>query len=131
MTDDALRGLFAALEEKPDDAVALAALADWFEEHDDEGAAACVRWALRRRLRPGRNPHQTTFGKYFWEREGPEPILDDPRARLAEALWQAVGDNDEPHPVGSFKSYRTAEAAYRALVAGWKRIGGMADGRSR
>jgi hypothetical protein len=38
-------------------------------------------------------------------------------------LWLEIGDNDEPHPVGSFKSYQSPRAAYLALVAGWKRLG--------
>jgi hypothetical protein len=43
----------------------------------------------------------------------------------------AVGGNDEPHPVGSFKSYKTAEAAFRALIEGWKRIGGVPEKEGR
>jgi hypothetical protein len=124
---DALRGLFAALEEQPGDLVALAALADWYEEHGDADAVACLHWAARRERRPGLNPHQTTFGKFFWEREDPDPIINDPPAQLPGPLWLAVGDNDEPHAVGSYKSYKTAEAAYRALIEGWKRIGGVPE----
>jgi len=128
---DALRGLFAALEEREPDPTAQAALADWYEEHGDAEAAACVRWLARRGARPGVNEHQTIFGRFFWEREGPDPILNDPPAQLPERLWLAAGDNDEPHPVGSFKSYKTAEAAYRALLAAWKQIGGVAEEAER
>src|SRR5262245_28256305 len=104
MSDKALRGLFAALGESRGDPLALRALADWFEEHGDAPAADCLRWVVRTERRPGFRPQQQEYGKFFWECQAPEPILNDPPAQLPEALWQAVGDNDERHPVGSFKS---------------------------
>jgi uncharacterized protein (TIGR02996 family) len=119
--EQAREALFRALETETADRVAQAALADWFDEHGDASAAGCLRWLLKQRRRPGRAPHQPTYGKFFWELEAEEPIINDPPAQLPGPLWEALRDNDEPHPVGSFKSYRTARAAYIALLAAWKR----------
>jgi uncharacterized protein (TIGR02996 family) len=124
MTDVIQEGLLAALDAAPDDRVAQSALADWYEEHGEGGAAECLRWVVRNGRRPGYNEAQTTFGKYFWEREGTRPILNDPPAQLPDELWQAVGDNDEPHGVVSFKSYQRPRDAYAALLAGWNRVDG-------
>lgn len=123
MSADAPRGLFAALNQAGADPVCLRALADWFEEHDDLAAAACLRWLVEAGRRHGHSANQTSYGKFFWEREAPDPLLGDTQALLPEALWLALANNDEPHPVSCFKSYRSAEAAYRALIAAWKRAG--------
>lgn len=122
--DATLRGLFATLEESPADPVCLSALADWSEERGDSEAADCLRWAVRNGLRPGRVRGESPYGNFFWERKEQTPILNDPLAQLPEQLWLAVGDNEERHAVGSFKSYRTARAAYLALLTAWRRIGG-------
>jgi uncharacterized protein (TIGR02996 family) len=120
---DVSEALLSALDADRGDVVSQAALADWFDEQGDAQAAECLRWVVRNRRRPGHYPAQDTYGSYFWELQEPAPLLNDPPAQLPEALWNAVGDNDEPHPVGSFKSYGSPQAAYRALVAGWKRLG--------
>lgn len=119
----ALRGLFLALEDPDAPPLCLAALADWYEERGDTPAADCLRWAAERDRRPGLNT-RPTFGAYFWELDGPDPLFDAPRARLPGPLWRALGENGEPHPVGTFKSYLSVQAAYLALIAGWKRVGG-------
>jgi hypothetical protein len=123
MTDDETRdALFSALESNRGDRVSLSALADWFEEQGEPDARECLRWVVAAGRRPGFNEHQQTYGKCFWERESPHPILNDPPAQLPEPLWLALLENDEPHAVASFKSYKTARAAWLALLAGWKRI---------
>lgn len=122
MPDQAIRdALFATLESQRDDPITLAALADWFEEHDDAGAAACLRWVARNGRRPGFNSCQVNYGRYFWELQGPEPILDDPRAQLPAGLWIALEGYDEARPVNSFKSFASVRLAYFALLLAWER----------
>lgn len=121
MSDPASRdALLAALEHSPEDTVTVNALADWYEEQGDDAAAACLRWAARHGRRPGYNPGQRNFGKFFWEREEATPIIDDPPAQLPESLWLALAGNDEKYPVYSFKSYRTIRVALADLIAAWK-----------
>src|SRR5436190_11362355 len=96
---------FGALEQDRADAVTLSALADWYDEHDDAESAACLRWVVRRGRRVGKVPGGY-YGDYFWELEEARPIRNDPPAQLPDALWRALQDNDEPHTVGRFKSYR-------------------------
>src|SRR5262249_23221406 len=121
MADDATReALYRALDADPADALALGALADWCEEQGDLAASACLRRLLRQRLRPGRKFTGSPFGDYFWEHDGTPPILDDPRARLPRALWQALAGNGERRAVVSFKSYVSPRAAYEALLAAWR-----------
>jgi hypothetical protein len=119
--------LFLALEERRDDHVALAALADWFEEQDDAGPAACFRWVIRTRRRPGYNPLQLTYGRFFWELEGPRPIIGDPPAQLPPELWHALDAHDEGRPTVSFKSYKTVRLAYLALALAWEGGGSIPD----
>ena len=52
----------------------------------------------------------------------PVSIIDDAPAQLPEKLWLELKGNDEPHPVASFKSYRSARAAYLAAVAAWQAL---------
>jgi len=110
---------FGALEQDHADAVTLQALADWYDEHDDPVAAACLRWVARHGGRVGKAAGGY-YGDYFWELQEPHPIRNDPPAQLPATLWRALKDNDEPHAVGSFKSYRSATLAYKALLAAWK-----------
>jgi hypothetical protein len=118
--EQAREALFLALEADAADRVVQAALADWFDEHGDTAAAACLRWLAARGRRPGFNSIQQTYGKFFWELDDRKPIINDPPAQLPGPLWQALRDNDEPHPVASFKSYRSARAAYLALLEAWR-----------
>jgi hypothetical protein len=104
------------------DPASLAALADWHDENNQPASAECLRWALLEGRRPGFNPRQTTYGRYFWGRQEPHPILDDPPAQLPDPLWLALKNNDVPLPVGSFKSYPTARAAWLALLAAWPHV---------
>ena len=39
-----LTALYDELEANPSDSLTLCALADWFEENDQDKAAECVRW---------------------------------------------------------------------------------------
>jgi hypothetical protein len=115
--------LFGTLEQHRDDPFTLTALADWFEESDDVAAADCLRWVLRNRRRPGYNPSQVHYGRFYWELEAPQPIIGDPPAQLPPLLWSELTDYDEGRPVVSFKSYQCARLAYLALIAAWKRGG--------
>src|SRR5262245_32684215 len=100
MADESTRdALFDALESQRDDPITLAALADWFEEHDDASAAACLRWVARNGRRPGFNAWQFSYGRFFWELKGPRPIIDDPQSQLPAALWSALEGYDEGRPV--------------------------------
>jgi len=120
---ETLDALYNALENSRGDPVTLSALADWFEEHDDLPAAACLRAAVDMGRQPGYNNHQFMYGKFFWELCEASPIINEPPAQLPRPLWEALPGNDEPHPVYSFKSYRTARFAYQALIAAWKLVG--------
>ena len=123
MSDDAIsEGLLAALDGVPEDPMARAALADWFEEHGDGPATECLRWTVRNGRRPGASKSLRDYGMVFWERLE-RPLLNDPPAQLPEDLWLALGDNGEPHQVGHFKSYQSPRHAYLALLEGWKRLG--------
>jgi hypothetical protein len=121
MDDEQVReALFTAFDSDRGDRAALGALADWYEEHGEIDAAACLHWALALGRRPGFNERQQVYGQYFWVRQDEHPILDDPQAQLPEMLWEQLTDFDEPHSVASFKSYRSARAAFTALLAAWK-----------
>jgi uncharacterized protein (TIGR02996 family) len=121
MPDESTRdALLGALDAKPDDAVTLAALADWFEERGETAAAACLRWAARNGRRPGFNPWQFTYGRFYWVRRGRRPIIDDEPAQLPAALWDGLDAHDEGRPVKSFKSYKSARLAYLALILAWE-----------
>lgn len=123
MSDHEYRdAFFAALELDREDAFALTALADWYEEHQDPQASTCLHWAARTGRRPGFNLYQFTYGRFYWVRQDPSPIIEDPRAELPPILWDALTDYDEGKPVISFKSYRSAQSAYLALLAAWKRL---------
>ena len=88
MSNDTIHeGLQAALDETPGDKVVLAALADWFEEQGDGPATECLRWLVRNGRRPGFCEQQRRYGKFFWERYGREPVLNDPQAQLPEAVF--------------------------------------------
>jgi hypothetical protein len=127
MPDEAARdALFSALDTQRDDYLALAALADWFEENGETAAATCLHWVVRTRRRPGFNAAQMTYGRFYWELEGPSPIIDDPPARLPGPLWGALDAHDEGRPTVSFKSYKSARLAYMALVIAWESAGGAA-----
>lgn len=121
MTDE--DGLFQALEQDWGDTVTLQALADWFDDHDEPAFASCLRWIVRQKRRVGKveTKNEPVYGRFFWELQDAHPIRNDPPAQLPVALWRALKDNDEPHAVGSYKSYPTATSAYRALLAAWKK----------
>jgi hypothetical protein len=124
MRDETAReALLAALDADRGDAISINALGDWFEENGDQPAAACLRWVTRNARKPAHYPRQSDYGPFLWVRQGDQPIIDDRPAQLPEKLWLALKDNDEPHPVASFKSYQTARAAYLALVEAWRSLG--------
>src|SRR5437660_18129 len=103
-----LETLYESLVQSQNDWQVRSVLADWFEEAGEQGAAACRRWVARNRRRPGFHPRPSEYGPFIWVLQADQPIIEDPPAHLPEALWQPLTGNGEPHPVASFKSYRTA-----------------------
>ena len=82
MRDELVRdALLAALDAEHDDAVSQAALADWYEEHGDPPAAACLRWLARDRRRPFYYPRPGDNGPFLWIMQEDDPIVADALAQ--------------------------------------------------
>jgi hypothetical protein len=125
-----LTALYAALEADPGDAVTLNALADWFEENDQDKPAECVRWIAEM----GKVPFHYTAeadiihhyegwkdGWYWWTTAGEKKGWGYPKAcRLPRTLWGRMKHTFEYDPA-VFKEYPTVRGAIEAVIAVWKR----------
>ena len=119
---------YRALDDAPDDATTLCALADWYEEQGDVSIAACVRWTIRLRLRPIRFSRVNDYGAlrvgptwnegwYWWVVDEPNWV-EERACRLPPALWNRL-DHSFPYVPSIFKEYPTRREAYEALFEAW------------
>ena len=119
---------FRALDDAPDDATTLCALADWYEEQGDESIAACVRWTIRQGLRPyrfSRADYRETLnvgssmsdGWYWWVVDEPNGF-EERSGRLPPALWNRL-EHSFPYMPSNLKEYPSRRSAYEALFEAW------------
>jgi hypothetical protein len=98
---DPLDALFWAIEDRPDDHLALLALADWFEETSRPVAARALRWAASKGLRP---MHGEPW--HCWSRYSLPPAVFE---ALRDAVPQKAG-------LEAVKAYPTCRVAWEALI---------------
>lgn len=122
--------LFAALEGAPDDKVTQLALADWFDEHDRPGHAACLRWLAAEgrapfqyfEKSPIRHHHETwEAGWWWWVTDSEEsPWGYPPGCVLPRKLWRRM-DHTFTYDPCVFKEYPSVRAAVLELCRAWGR----------
>jgi uncharacterized protein (TIGR02996 family) len=125
-----LIALYAALEADPADTVTLLALADWFEEHDQDKPAECVRWLAETGKVPYRYTDEADIlhhfdkwkdGWYWWTTASERKGWGYPKdCRLPRALWGRMKHTFDYDP-RVFKEYPTVRGAIEAVIAAWKR----------
>ena len=119
---------YRELEDAPDDATTLCALADWYEEQGDLSSAGCVRWTIRRGLHPIRFSRANDYGSlcvgptwndawYWWVIDEPNGV-EEKCCRLPPALWNRL-DHSFRYVPSILKEYSTLRAAYEALFDAW------------
>src|SRR5262245_29400774 len=134
MPDDSLDALYKALDDKPDDQVTIRALADWYEEHDNQDAAECLRWTAEEKKHPFLYKKRgggvsvsckTWHDKWLWWaifKEGEHEYGNDwghsPECRLPPGLWDKIKHTFDYDPA-VFKEYPSRRAAYEALFEAW------------
>jgi uncharacterized protein (TIGR02996 family) len=127
---DPLDAFYLALDEAPGDTVTTLALADWYEEHGQETAATCVRWALQQRRWPFRYlrgavqvevPSEDWHnGWYWWVLETPFSWRGfPPECCLPQAVWDRLPHSFDYTPA-VLKQYPSRRAAYQALFVAWR-----------
>ena len=119
---------YHSLDESPDDATTLSALADWYEERGDTDRAACVRWTIRRGIHPVRfvrdNAQAVTVRGVSWRDAWYWWVIDERNwaevraCRLPPKLWNRLA-HSFPYEPGVFKDFPTRRAAYEALFEAW------------
>jgi hypothetical protein len=137
MADPDPQGAFyLALEDNPGDRVTLAALADWYEEHDQLDAAAALRWAARLGRWPfhyhangGLTVASAAWhdGWFWWSVDEPYHGREwghPPSCRLPRAVWGKLRHTFSYDPA-VFKEYPTVRAAYEALIDAWPPAGAI------
>lgn len=123
-----LKALFDALEANPTDRVTLLALADWYEEQEQQRACGCLRWLAAEGKAPYRYRHDGDLlhhheswhdGWYWWatrrERRG---WGYDRSCVLPHRQWDRVRHSFSYDPL-VFKEYPSVRAATEALMAVW------------
>lgn len=102
--------MWAYVAMKPEDTVAMMALADLLESGGEDELASALRWAIRN----GRRPYRTVTGDSAWTRcmlGGVLPANDPPG--LPWAMFSVMVGTSHSSPPKAY--YRTWEAAFVAL----------------
>lgn len=124
---------YLTLDETPGDLPTLLALADWYLDHDQPAAGACIRWTVQQGYRPFRylGPGQLSVSGDLWSPGWLWWAIDDPSLRidwghpahccLPPFVWDELS-HSFPYDPAVFKQYPTTRAAYEALIDAWPRL---------
>jgi uncharacterized protein (TIGR02996 family) len=123
-----LHALYLALEANPEDRLIRLALADWYDDHDQFAAAACLRWLIAAgrtpyryfRDAPLRYHHETwADGWYWWTTEKEPEAWGYPEACILPfPLWERLLHTFDYDPT-TFKEFATLRRCYEAVIAAW------------
>lgn len=121
---------FAALEANPADTVTLLAFADWCDEQDQSGHAACLRWLAEEGKVPYRYYHTNELrfhhetwhdGWWWWATDNEERPWGYPEASiLPNKLWRKMSHTFSYDPC-VFKEYPTVRGAFEAILLCWEK----------
>ena len=125
-----LTALYDELEENPGDGVTLCALADWYEENDDDKAAECVHWLAEMGKVPFRYTSEAEIihhfdgwkdGWWWWTTAATRKGWGYPKScRLPRTMWGRMKHSFPYDPV-VFKEYPTVREAIESVIAAWTR----------
>ncbi len=117
-------GLWLTLEEHPEDWTLMLVLADWYEDHNQEGIAKFLRWARKQEHFPlyansfqGRDPEMSWDWRILnhdHEQQGPED--------LPKTLWEKI-QVDKGTASSYFKEFFSVKDAFLGLYAAWEKGG--------
>ena len=109
------------LARAPDDWQLRGVFADWCEENDWPGLAACLRWMARRRKRPYRG---TAERATWFNADTISSGLGDPESDIPGAVYALLEGGEVVANHTAYPSLRQAEEAFyyawqKARAGGW------------